>query len=100
VEALKNERRPAVIRSLKLSRILASIAKREKISITEGEVEQSAGQMAQQQGQDPTQFTTYLKENKLWDDMRRRMLEERVMNLILQNAQIEENRRPFAPPAK
>jgi len=28
------------------------------------------------------------------------MLEERVMNLILQNAQIEDNRRPFAPPAK
>ncbi len=92
-EALRTQHRPMVARGVKLSKILAWIAKQESIGVTDGEVEQYATQLAQQQGQTPQAFLQMLKQQDHFESLRRRMLEDRVMTLILQHAQIEEPRR-------
>ena len=89
-EALRKQNRPAVERSVKLSAVLASIARQENVVVTDAEVDQMGQQMAQAQGQDPTQFMAMIKQNKLGDVLRRRILEDRIMTIILQNAVINE----------
>jgi len=89
-EAIRVSNRPAVIRSVKLSKVLAWVAKQEKITVTDGEVEQMANQMARQQGQEPAAFLEMVRQQKAFDLLRRRILEDRVMALIMQNAQVEE----------
>jgi trigger factor len=89
-DALRLQNRPAVERSVKLSAVLASIARQENVVVTDAEVEQMGTQMAQQQGQDPQQFLAMVKQNKLMDVLRRRILEDRIMTIILQNAMIAE----------
>lgn len=89
-DALRLQNRPAVERSVKLSAILASIARQENVVVTDADVDQMGAQMAQQQGQDPQQFMTMIKQNKLTDVLRRRILEDRIMTIVLQNAEIAE----------
>lgn len=89
-EALRLQNRPAVERSVKLSAVLASIARQENVVVTDAEVDQMGAQMAQAQGQDPQQFMTMVKQNKLTDALRRRILEDRIMTIVLQNALISE----------
>lgn len=98
-EALRTQHRPMVQRGVKLSKILAWIAKQESLAVTDGEVEQYATQLAQQQGQAPQAFLTMLKQQDHFESLRRRMLEDRVMTLILQHALIEEPRRLGSVPA-
>ena len=98
-EALRTQHRPMVARGVKLSKILAWIAKQEKLGVTDGEVEQYATQLAQQQGQTPQAFLTMLKQQDHFESLRRRMLEDRVMTIILQHATIEEPRRLGSAPA-
>jgi trigger factor len=100
-EALRAQHRPMVARAVRLSKVLAWIAKRENIGVTDGEVEQYARQMAAQQGQAPDAFLAMLKQQDHFESLRRRMLEDRVMTLILQHAVMEEPRRlPGVPPAR
>ncbi len=90
-EALRRQNRPGVERSVKLSAVLASIARQENVVVTDAEVESMGAQMGQAQGQDPQQFMTMIKQNKLIDVLRRRILEDRIMTIVLQNAMILDN---------
>ncbi|MEK7476532.1 MAG: trigger factor [Candidatus Coatesbacteria bacterium] len=92
-EAIRTSNRPGVVRSVKLSKVLAWIAKKEHIAVTDAEVEQAASQMARQQGQEPAAFLEMVRQQKAFDLLRRRILEDRVMALVMQNAQIEEPKR-------
>lgn len=94
-EQVRTLNRPGVVRSLKLQRALEVIARREGIVIGDPEVEQAAGRMAQAQGQDPQAVVKYLRENNLFDVIRRQVLEERVLSAVLQQAVIAE-----PPPAR
>lgn len=87
-DSLRASLRPGVVRSVKVSKILGSIAKREHVVVTDTDLETAAAKMAQQQGQDPQVFLGYLKEHKLLDMFRRRILEDRSLALILQEAVI------------
>jgi trigger factor len=92
-ESIRTSNRPGVVRSVKLSKVLAWIAKEEHIAVTDAEVEQMASQMARQQGQEPAAFLEMVRQQKAFDLLRRRILEDRVMALVMQNAQIEEPKR-------
>ncbi len=91
-EAMRVQYRPMVARGVKLSKILAWIAKQESIGVTDGEVEQFATQQAQRTGQTPQAYLQMLKQQDHFESLRRRMLEDRVMTLILQHAEIGEAR--------
>lgn len=92
-ESIRKAVRPNVVKSLRLSKVLARVAKLEGVSVTDGEVEQFATQMAQQQGQDPQAFLSQVRQQNLVEVLRRQLVEDRVMTLILQNATIEEPKR-------
>lgn len=92
-EAIRTSARPTVVKALRLSKVLARVAKLEGITVTDGEVEQFASQMAQQQGQDPQAFLAQVRQQNLVEVLRRQLIEERVMTLILQNAVMEEPKR-------
>jgi trigger factor len=92
-ESIRKSVRPGVVKGLRLSKVLARVAKLEGIAVTDGEVEQFATQMAQQQGQDPQAFLSQVRQQNLVEVLRRQIIEDRVMTLILQNAIIEEPKR-------
>ena len=77
-------------RNLVFQRISTSIAKKEKITVTDVELEQVAQQMAKAQGQDPANVMNYLREAKMTDALRRRILEDRVLGIVLENALVED----------
>lgn len=87
-DSLRASLKPGVVRAVTVSHLLGSIAKHENVTVTEPDVEQAAAQMAQQQGQDPQTFMAYLKEHKLLDMLRKRILEDRAIALVLQQAVI------------
>jgi trigger factor len=92
-ETIRTSNRPAVTKSVKLSKVLAWIAKQEGIAVTDGEAEQRINEMARGQGQDPATFLGMVRQQKAFDLFRRRILEDKVMTLILQNSLIEEPKR-------
>jgi len=77
-------------RNLVFQRVAASIARREKIIVSDVELEQVAQQMAKAQGQDPGSIMSYLREHKLTEVLRRRILEDRVLALVIENATVED----------
>jgi trigger factor len=97
IEAMRAANMASVVRSLKLAKIVSSIARKEGITVSDADLEQTVGQLAQGQRQDPQQFMSYLRDNKLLDVLKRRILEDKVMGIVLQNAQISESVRPAAP---
>lgn len=94
VEAIRRTYGETVVKNLKLSKVLASIAKWENLSVTDQEVEQAAARIAQGRGQDPGQFTEELRRTKQLDNLRDRLIEERAMSFVLQGAEIEEAKQP------
>jgi trigger factor len=102
-EALRSSYTQNATRNLVFSRIAKSIAKRENITVNDMELEQVAQQMAKSQGQDPAGIMKYLKENKLVDTLRNRILEDRVLAIVVENAVMEDApaiREPSARRAK
>ncbi len=81
---------PAVERALKLSQVLKSIAKREGIKISDDELDRTVEQMAQMRGQDSRTVLQQLQESDMLEALRGRILEDRVITMILQNAIVEE----------
>lgn len=88
-EALRNSYSQNAVRNLVFSRIAKTIAKLERITVTDMELEQVAQQMAKSQGQDPAGIMKYLKDNKLIDTLRKRILEDRVLAIVVENAVME-----------
>lgn len=89
-ENIRLQSRPAVVKSLKFQKIVRQIAAQENIQVSDAELEQAAEQMAQMQGQNSAEFLKYLQDNDLMELLRLRIMEERVMSLVLQNALIDE----------
>jgi len=89
-EALRKANLPLVEKSVRFAEMMAAIAKQQNIVVTDIEVEQLAGRLAQSQGQAPEVFLDYLRKNKLLDSLRRRLTEDKVMELVIQQAEITE----------
>jgi trigger factor len=79
-------------KALKAHFILEHLAQKEKIFVTEDQVEERVGQMAAQYGKWPHEMKAYLEERGLLSQLRRSMREELVKEYLLSKAVIEEGK--------
>ncbi|HLY74084.1 MAG TPA: trigger factor [Planctomycetota bacterium] len=84
--------RENMAKALKAHFILEHLAQKEKIFVTEDQVEERVGQMAAQYGKWPHEMKAYLEEQGLLSQLRRSMREELVKEYLLSKAVIEEGK--------
>ncbi len=85
---------------LKAHFILDHIAQKEKIFVTEDQVEERVGRLAAQYGKWPHEMKAYLEEQGLLTQLRRSMREDLARDFLLSKAEIEEERKPEAGSGK
>jgi trigger factor len=86
--------RENMAKALKAHFILEHLAQKEKIFVTEDQVEECVNRLATQHGKWPHEMKAYLEENGLLAQLRRRMREELVKDYLLSKAVIEEEKTP------
>ena len=79
-------------KALKAHFLLEHIAQKEKIYVTEEQVEERVGQIASQYGRWPHEMKAYLEQQGLLSQIRRSMREELVKEFLLTKAVIEEDK--------
>ena len=89
-ETIKNASAESVMRELKASIILDNIAEKEKIFVTENEVEQRIADIARTYNTDVTRVRKQLERQGSLSYLRNEMRENKVINLLLKEAKIEE----------
>lgn len=87
---IKNASVESVMRELKTSIILDNIAEKEKIFVTENEVEQRIADIARAYNTDVTRVRKQLERQGSLSYLRNEMRENKVINLLLKGAKIEE----------
>ncbi len=92
LEKEKSQSRENMARALKAHFILENLAQKEKVFVTEDQVEEKIGQLAAQYGRWPHEMRAYLEENGLLTQLRRRMREDLVKEYLLSKAVIEEEK--------
>jgi trigger factor len=90
----RTQSREHMARALKSRFILEHLAQKEKIFVTEDQVEECVNRLATQQGKWPHEMKAYLEENGLLAQLRHRMREELVKEYLLSKAVIEEEKKP------
>jgi trigger factor len=93
VEKDQTQSRENMSKALKAHFILEHLATKEKIFVTEDQVEERVGQMAAQYGKWPHEMKAYLEEQGLLSQLRRSMREELVKEYLLSKAVIEEEKK-------
>jgi trigger factor len=94
VDKDKTGSRENMAKALKAHFILEHLAQKEKIFVTEDQVEERVGQMAAQYGKWPHEMKAFLEERGLLSQLRRSMREELVKEFLLSKAVIEEGKKP------
>lgn len=92
VEQERSQSREGMAKALKSHFILEHIAQKEKIFVTEDQVEERIQQMAASYGRWPHEMKSYLEERGLLSQLRRQMREELVKEFVLSKAVIEEEK--------
>ena len=93
VEKQKSESRENMEKALRSHFILEHLAQKEKIFVTEDNVEERVGQIASQYGKWPHEMRAYLEEHGLLSQLRRSMREDLVKEFLLSKAVIEEEKK-------
>ena len=93
VEKQKGESRGNMEKALRSHFILEHLAQKEKIFVTEDNVEERVGQIASQYGKWPHEMRAYLEEHGLLSQLRRSMREDLVKEFLLSKAVIEEEKK-------
>lgn len=88
-DAIKNASAESVMRELKASLIMNHIAEKEKIFITENEVEQQIADIARSYNTDIARVRKQLERQGNLSYLRNDMRENKVMNFLLKEASIE-----------
>ena len=83
------ESRDAMIRHLRERFVLEEIARKEKIFVTEDDVDARLQAMAGQAGRHPHEIRSMLEEREMMSSLRRSMREEKVREFLLSKATIE-----------
>ncbi|MFQ5863237.1 MAG: trigger factor [Candidatus Brocadiales bacterium] len=91
-EKLKNASHESAIRDLKLALVLGSIAGKEKVYVTEQEVEKRIQEMAVLYQTTSLKMRRVLEKEGSLSALRHQMRESKVMDLILREATIEDER--------
>ena len=89
-ENIKNASVESVMRELKASLVLDNIAEKEKVFVTENEVEQRIADIARAYNTDTTRVRKQLERQGSLSYLRNEMRENKVINLLLKEAKIEE----------
>lgn len=89
-ESIKNASAESVMRELKASLILDHIAEKEKVFITENEVEKRIADIARAYNTDTARVRKQLERQGSLSYLRNEMRENKVINLLLKEARIEE----------
>jgi len=89
-ENIKNASVESVMRELKASIVLDNIAEKEKIFVTENEVEQRIADIARAYNTDTVRVRKQLERQGSLSYLRNEMRENKVINLLLKEAKIEE----------
>lgn len=92
VETERGQSRGSMEKALRAHFILDHIAQKEKIFVTEDQVEEKIQQLASQFGKWPHEMKAYLEQQGLVAQLRRRMREELVREYLLSKAVIEEEK--------
>jgi trigger factor len=93
VEKEKTQSRENMAKALKAHFILEHLANKEKIFVTEDQVEERVNTLAAQYGKWPHEMKAYLEERGLLTQLRRSMREELVKEYLLSKAVIEEEKK-------
>ncbi len=93
LEKEKGQSKENMAKALKAHFILEHLAQKEKIFVTEDQVEERVGQIAAQYGKWPHEMKAYLEEQGLLAQLRRSMREELVREFLLSKAVIEEEKK-------
>ncbi|HVE42945.1 MAG TPA: trigger factor [Planctomycetota bacterium] len=93
LEKEKSQSRENMAKALKAHFILEHLANKEKIYVTEDQVEERVQQLAGQYGKWPHEMKAYLEERGLLTQLRRSMREELVKEYLLSKAVIEEEKK-------
>lgn len=93
LEKEKGQSKDTMAKALKAHFILEHLAQKEKIFVTEDQVEERVGRLASQYGKWPHEMRAYLEEQGLLAQLRRSMREGLVREFLLSKAVIEEERK-------
>lgn len=89
-EGLKKELRPASERRVKDMLILSEIAKRDKITVTEDDLEDGYGNLAERTGQDLETLKRYYEAKGNVDSLKEQLLEDKSLNYLVAHANVSE----------
>ncbi|MCF6159110.1 MAG: trigger factor [wastewater metagenome] len=90
-ENIKNASAESVMRELKASLVLDKIAEKEKIFVTENEIEQQIADIARSYNTDPGRVRKQLERQGNLSYLRNEMRENKVLNFLLKEAHITES---------
>jgi len=88
--ALQSESEEVSARDIKLYFLFEKIAEKEKIFVTENDLENRIAQLANSYRESAQRVRNYLEEQKALPQLRIQMREERVMEHVLKNAEIQD----------
>ncbi len=88
VEKMLERLRPQAERRVKVRLIFDKIAAQENVSLGEGELEQGLARIAERSGRTVAQAQQFYEENNLMEGLKRQLRDEKVMQLILDSAQL------------
>lgn len=91
VDAARDEARQEAEKRVRIFFILESVAKAQKIFVTESDVEEAIRAMAGQHNATPEAVKKHYEENNLMGDLRLGILERRVRDFLRENAQITDS---------
>lgn len=92
---LREEFRPASESRVKEMLVLGEIAAQHNIVVDDEDVDQELKQVASTSGQDPEVLRKFYESRNLTDNLRGRILEEKVLNYLVQHAKIHEVEKEF-----
>jgi trigger factor len=90
MEDLRNASEESVVRDFKMSLVLDRIAEKEKIFVTEDDVNQRISEMAGMYGLEPSGMKKQLEKMKSMSNLRHQLRENKTLNLLMKEANIEE----------
>jgi len=87
---LKDDFRPASERRVKEMLIIEEIAKKDKITVDEADLEDAFKDLAASMGQDPKIVRQYYEARDLDDSLKEKLVEEKTLNYLVENATVLE----------
>ena len=90
MEDLKNASDESVVKDFKMSLVLKHIAEKERIFVTEDDVNQRISEMAGMYGMEPAGMKQQLEKMNSMSNLRHQLKESKTLNFVMKEANIEE----------